>query len=263
MTPRCAFLADIDEPLQLGYNWTIRIWAILLLLFVGTALWGANPRIPPRKLAAGLTRAPFIPLDRAFLTNGSFYAFVSHLVSFFFASDSAMQCAIVITNNLAFIPVSLYIPSFAATLGLTRSQGNGALSLFNGSSVLAQVLVGYLTDRMSFQLIIAISCTCSAIFAFLLWGFADTLATTMLFAALFGAAAGGFTSTWPAAAKRISTANPQQAGLSAFAPHKPCSELTVIAVLGCFAAVKGVTAIVSPIIAAALYQPSHIKRVYG
>lgn len=60
------------------------------------------------------------------------------------------------------------------------------LSLFNSATAVGQVLVGHLTDRYPYPWIMFFSTFGSAIAAFLLWGFADTLVRVFVFAVIFG-----------------------------------------------------------------------------
>ena len=60
------------------------------------------------------------------------------------------------------------------------------LSSFNVADATGQVLVGLLTDRYPYPWIMFVSAFGSGIAAFLLWGFADTLARVFAFAVVFG-----------------------------------------------------------------------------
>ena len=73
-------------------------------------------------------------------------------------------------------------------------------------------MLGFLSDKFSFTLVMLGSAIVAALFAFLLWGFASTLALTLLFAAFFGATAGGFSAAWPNAAQEV--ANKVKGGLA-------------------------------------------------
>ena len=93
-------------------------------------------------------------------------------------------------QGLSYFPVSLYIPSYAASLGYSSLNGTLALAAFNLAAVVGQVLVGYYCDRGSYTTAMLISSILSAIFAFVLWGFAHSMALIYVFAVLFGGIVG-------------------------------------------------------------------------
>lgn len=87
---------------------------------------------------------------------------------------------------MSYFPVSLYIAVFTATISSPLSA-TIVLALFNIAGVAGQVFIGYLSDRFSYPWIMFGSALGCSISAFLLWGFADTLATVLIFAIVFGA----------------------------------------------------------------------------
>ena len=60
------------------------------------------------------------------------------------------------------------------------------LSIFNSSGVIGQILIGHLTDVVPYPWVMFVSAMGSALSAFLLWGFADSLAKVFTFAIIFG-----------------------------------------------------------------------------
>ena len=86
---------------------------------------------------------------------------------------------------MSYFPVSLYIAVFTATISSPLSA-TIVLALFNSAGVIGQVLIGYLSDRFPYPWIMFANALGSAIAAFLLWGFADTLVTVLIFAVIFG-----------------------------------------------------------------------------
>lgn len=75
-------------------------------------------------------------------------------------------------QSFAFIPISIYLPTYATSLGLSRTSGNLALSLFNASCVVAQFGIGWLCDKRSYSGINAVCCFLASLVAFLLFGLA-------------------------------------------------------------------------------------------
>ena len=87
---------------------------------------------------------------------------------------------------MSYFPVSLYIPSYAASLGFSSLNGTLALAAFNLSTVIGQVIFGYYCDKGPYTTAMIGSAILSSIFAFILWGFAHSLALIYVFAVLFG-----------------------------------------------------------------------------
>lgn len=86
---------------------------------------------------------------------------------------------------MSFFPVSLYIAGFTTSIASTFAA-TIVLAIFNSSGVVGQIIIGYLSDRFSYPWIMFVSTLGSAMAAFLLWGFAHTLAQVFAFAILFG-----------------------------------------------------------------------------
>ncbi|KAJ3482153.1 hypothetical protein NLI96_g7172 [Meripilus lineatus] len=138
---------------------------------------------------------------------------------------------------MSFFPVSLYIAVFATSISSPLSA-TIVLALFNVSGVLGQIFIGYLSDVLPYPWIMFSSSLGSAIAAFLLWGFADTLTQVFAFAIIFGGLAGGFSSVSFAAASDSASPNPEQAPMA----------------MGASALVKGLAAIIGPIISGILLE---------
>ncbi|EMD38972.1 hypothetical protein CERSUDRAFT_112686 [Gelatoporia subvermispora B] len=204
-----------------GYAWTLRAWALCMLFVSGIALLGVRPRVPVAKFQPGQRRPRLIPPGMEFLKNPLFYAF---------AATNIIQA-------LSYFPVSLYIATFTKSVGSPLSA-TIVLSLFNSSGVVGQILIGHLTDRFPYPWIMFVSAVGSGIAAFLLWGFANTLAQVFAFAIMFGGLSGGFSSVWPAAAADCAGSKPEHAGIT----------------FGSTALCKGVAAVIGPIISGILYE---------
>ena len=98
---------------------------------------------------------------------------------------------------------------------------------------------GYLCDRYSYtRVILAIGAT-GAITSLLLFGLAKNLAMVLVFTLIFGWAAGSYCATWPASATDIARLR-----------HLQAADVMIT-----FTMVRGVAAIVGPLLAAKLYRP--------
>ncbi|KAF4619928.1 hypothetical protein D9613_004669 [Agrocybe pediades] len=215
-----------------GFRWTLRIMAAILAVTCGIALLGVNPRIPIRKSTMPLPRQPWLPTD------------LSHLRS------PLLYCMLWIgtVQSLGYFPVSLFIPTYTSTLSSATLPSTITLALFNVASVISYVVFGRVCDSYPYPYVVFASGLGSALSAFLIWGFASSLGVVFAFSAVFGAFSGGFAAIWPAAASDIGGSR---------------DHITSLAI-GCFAGVKGLGAIVGPIIAASLHdEGDYAQTAYG
>ncbi|KAI0079375.1 MFS general substrate transporter [Panus rudis PR-1116 ss-1] len=211
------FVGEILD--NVGHRWTLRILALMQAILGGLALFGVNPRIPPPKFSRGQDRPQFIPARMQFFKRIHFWTF---------AGTNLLQA-------MSYFPVSLYIAAFATSIASPLSASI-VLSLFNVAGVVGYILTGYLSDLFPYPWIMFASTLGSAISAFLLWGFADTLARVFAFAIIFGLLAGGFPSVLFAAATDSANPNPEQAPMAVSA----------------FTSIKGLAAILGPIVSGVL-----------
>ncbi|KEP48260.1 MFS monocarboxylate transporter [Rhizoctonia solani 123E] len=222
---------------ELGFRWSLRIWAAYMLVLGALSLLFIKPRIPAVRPPGGSKCGFFTSVkqqDWSFVHNPLFLCI--SVLSFIQA--------------LGYFPVSLYICIYTASLGLPAINGTLVLAVFSLASVVGQVLLGQLCDIVPYQYIIIASGFGSCLAAFLLWGFAHNLGLILGFVILFGITAGGFTSVWPAACADIA------------GPENPESIPNVYGFLGI---TKGVAAVIGPVVAACLHrlQDSAIRETYS
>ena len=157
----------------------------------GVAIFGLNPRIPPRtrSMPNPSARAPWLPQDLSPLKSPLLYwtvclcwtltIVISHI-------SISMQAAATLTQSLGYFPVSLFIPTYTASITSATLPTTVVLALFNVASVVCYTVFGRLCDSYPYQHIILFSGIGSALAAFLLWGFATSLALVFTFAVVFG-----------------------------------------------------------------------------
>ncbi|KAI0033582.1 major facilitator superfamily domain-containing protein [Vararia minispora EC-137] len=204
---------------RVGFRWTLRVLALLVGVLGGGALIGAKPRLPVAR------RTTPAPLSFQFVSQPLFIA----------------VAVTIFVQALAYFPVSLYIPSYAATLGYSRLNGTLALTAFNLATVVGQIMFGYYCDKGPYTTAMIGSGLSAAVIAFGLWGFAHNLTRVYVFAVVFGGISGGFSSVWPPAAADLYAAQ-------SFSPFL------------FFACSKGLAAISGPFIAASLH-PTPVGNV--
>ncbi|KAI0072296.1 MFS general substrate transporter [Panus rudis PR-1116 ss-1] len=221
------FVNDLLD--NVGHRWTLRVIALLQVVIGGIAIWFIKARIPAPKFRRGQRRPQFIPPHMRFFKRSHFWTFTA---------TNLLQA-------MSYFPVSLYISIFAESISSPLSA-TIVLSLFNSSGVVGQILIGYLSDRFPYPWIMLASTVGSALAAFLLWGFADTLARVFAFAIIFGGLSGGFSSVTFAAAVDSANPNPEQASTTVSA----------------FYVFKGLAAVLGPILSGILLDAGQ-KVTYG
>ncbi|KAE9410114.1 MFS general substrate transporter [Gymnopus androsaceus JB14] len=218
-----------------GFRWTLRVGALIIAMTCGVAIFGLNPRIPPRtrSMPDPSARAPWLPQDLSPLKSPLLY----------------WTAAATLTQSLGYFPVSLFIPTYTASITSATLPTTVVLALFNVASVVCYTVFGRLCDSYPYQHIILFSGIGSALAAFLLWGFATSLALVFTFAVVFGGVSGGFSGVWLPAASAIGGTRNEMTNL----------------VFGLLGAAKGIASIVGPIIAASLYDNHEqgSKTIYG
>lgn len=202
-----------------SWRWTLRIWAFSMVTLGGVALWFVKARVPVVKSQPGQVK----PVNLSFLKEPLFICVASTIF----------------IQAVGYFPVSLYMPTYTSALGLPIINGTLVLAVFNTASVIGQVIFGLLCDRSPYMRVMVLSGVGAALSAYLLWGFAHTLSLIFVFVVVFGGLSGGFTSIWPSASSDI--AGPNYSNNIVF---------------GCFGVAKGLAAIVGPLIATKLHDPS-------
>ena len=156
-----------------GFRTTLRVWAVALILLSAPLIYFLRPRLPispvaqPQRYGLG------------FLKTAAFWLFLMG----------------VIIESLGYFIPSLYLPSFARSLGHGPSIGTLLVALVNASAVVSTVLGGFLIDQIHVTSVIALSTVGTMISVFLFWGLSTALPLLCLFSILYGFFAGGFVSS--------------------------------------------------------------------
>lgn len=157
-----------------GYKSTLRAVAVAMVVLTGPLIPMIRGRLPPAMQAG----APPTRTDWSFVRKPLFVVY----------------CAANAAQGLGFFFPSLFLPEYAASIGLSGSQGALLLALMNLGQVLGQWTFGILSDRMSLNPLLVLSTTVAAIASFTSWGLAHDLAPLVVFALIFGFFAYGFCS---------------------------------------------------------------------
>ncbi len=160
---------------RFGYHTTLRAVAVALVVLTG-------PLIP---LLRGRLRGHHSPTnlrtDWRFLKKPLFWIYsISNLLM-----------------GLGYFFPSLYLPSYATSIGLSVSQGALLLTLMSIAQVAGQFTFGYLSDgKVSISALMTVSLSIAATATFSAWGSASSLAPLIVFALLYGFFGAGYTALW-------------------------------------------------------------------
>ncbi|KAJ7109562.1 major facilitator superfamily domain-containing protein [Mycena crocata] len=227
------FTATLDK---LGFAWTLRIWSAILLVGGGTALSLIKPRLPairPPPTTREHSRAAALKIEFAYL----------------FSPLWAMNVVLTFMASAGLFAVSFYLATYCSSLGLSSAATSGAVAAFNASGLLGEISIGYACDRIAYPLVILGIGLIGGLSTFLLLGFARSLSTVVVFTLLFGWAAGSWCATWSASCLDIARLR----------------KIRIDSVMLSMCFVRGVGALIGPLVAAALYQPdmSTNSKLFG
>ena len=208
-----------------GYPTTLRAIAVALLLTTGPLIPMLKGRLPMTDFGDRMA-----PTDWSFVKKPLFWIYsVSNLI-----------------QGLGYFFPSLFLPSYATSIGLNGWQGALLLTVMSVSQVLGQFTFGYLSDRkIPLNVLIAVALLVSSTAAFTSWGVARSFAPLLVFAMAFGFFGAGYTAMW---ARMVSAVSAEQSAELAFS-------------LFCFG--KGVGNILAGPISAGLILPVVRVSSYG
>jgi MFS family permease len=101
-----------------------------------------------------------------------------------------------------FVP-SIYLPTYARTLGASGPVSALTLILINIAAVFGCVVMGGIVDRWHITTCILLSTIGSTLSVFLLWGFSTNLPLLLVFCAVYGLFAGSYSTTYSGVMKML------------------------------------------------------------
>lgn len=157
-----------------GFRTTLRAVAMSLVILTGPLIFVIRGRFQ-REQTAGLRT------DWTFLRRRLFWLYsVSNLFMGF-----------------GYFFPSLYLPSYATSIGLGGSKASMLLALMSVSQVAGQFTFGYLSDRKALlNGLLLISASIAATATLSTWGVAQSLPLLIVFALLYGFFGAGYTAMW-------------------------------------------------------------------
>ncbi|MCJ1289148.1 hypothetical protein MMC34_000680 [Xylographa carneopallida] len=167
---------------KIGFPWTMRVSAFLILGLLIIANLTVKSRLPPSPKPFSLMAfvKPLSEPTFALLTLGSFFIFFGIFIPFTFIQLSGQS------------------------LGMSVQLSNYLLAVLNAASIFGRTLPGYLGDRFGRFNVIVVLNFFSALIILALWLPARGNAPILVFAALYGFGSGAFVSMVPACLAQIS-----------------------------------------------------------
>ncbi|KAL8995898.1 MAG: hypothetical protein Q9169_004472 [Polycauliona sp. 2 TL-2023] len=155
-----------------GHRITLRAVAVGIAILTGPLIPFMKSRLPPSQTSVATRQ------DWSFARSPLFWVY------------SIANIA----QGLGFFFPSLFLPSFATSIGLSSRHGALLLALMSLAQVLGQCLFGLLSDRVDLNTLLLLSTVVAAVATFTSWGIAHGLGPLIAFALLFGFFAYGFCS---------------------------------------------------------------------
>lgn len=154
-----------------GYRTTLRASAVAMAVLTGPLIPLLEGRLPPSEQST-MSRTNW-----SFLKKPLFWVF----------------CMSTMVQGLAFFIPAVFLPSYAADIGLSSTQGALLLALMSAAQVLGQFAFGYLSDRrFSVSSLVLICLIFSAGATFIFWGLSKSLPMLCVFSVIYGIFAYGF-----------------------------------------------------------------------
>ena len=163
---------------RFGLSTTLRAVAVGLALVTGPLIPLLKGRHP---ISEQTEQSAVARTDRGFLRVPLFWIYsVSNLL-----------------QGLGYFFPSLYLPSYATTLGMSSKMGALLLAIMSVFQVLGQFSFGYLSDRrFSVNVLTLTSTLVSAAAILTLWGLAQSFVLLCIFAVVYGFFGAGYTAMW-------------------------------------------------------------------
>jgi MFS family permease len=166
-----------------GYQTTLRSMAVGMALLTGPIIPLFKQRLPAAEQSA-MSRT-----DWSFLKGSPFWIY-------------GTSC---LTQGLGFFFPTLYLPSYATSIGLSATEGALLVALLSIGQVTGQFTFGYLSDgRLPLNLLAVCSTVVAGVATVTLWGLANSLGPLVAFSLIYGFFAFGFVAIRPRMSMAVS-----------------------------------------------------------
>ncbi|CZT45848.1 related to monocarboxylate transporter 2 [Rhynchosporium secalis] len=205
-----------------GFEYTLRIWSIILVFLCAPLVYFIKPRVP--------VPSPPPPYKRSSYT-------------FLFKPTFILLQLSNILESFGFFMPAIFLPTYASYLNLSAHKGVIVLALLNLFSVVGAIGFGFLCDKMHISHVIAISTFGSTLSVFVFWGPASEIRRLVIFAMVYGSFAGGYSALWAGMMKEVQKV-------------RGCETASMGVLMGMFAAGRGLGAVASGPISEILLKKS-------
>ncbi|KAK4622274.1 MFS transporter asaE [Fulvia fulva] len=202
-----------------GFRWTLRIVAAILVVLASPLLFVLKPRLPVSAAQA----SPRI--DPSFLRSPLFWV---------------LQAANTSQALGYFLPIN-YLPTIAEALGLSSTLGSLTTTLINTAMVFGCIGVGTLVDRFDVTKVLLILSVIATITVFAILGVTTSVAPLFVFSVMYGLTASAYSTSWAGMIRDI---------------QRKHDGADANLVFGLFAAGRGVGSIISGPLSEALLEKS-------
>lgn len=172
---------------QFGMEFTLRISAVALFILAAPFLYFHRPRLPIRESVCHRRLS---------------FTFLYSKVYIIYQLGNTVEA-------LGFFLPTIYLPTYARSLGASEFMSSLTVTLVNLTSVFSCVIVGFLSDRYHITTCILVLTVGTVLSVFFIWGFSVTIPTLYVFCIVYGLLAGGYSSTWSGVSNEIQRANPE------------------------------------------------------
>lgn len=214
---------------KIGFPWTIRIMALMTLIFSTGATLCLKPRLPVPTVGRHSLRS----FDRSLLK-----ALLPGDLRPMLAPLAGLNEIAFFVQSCGWYTISLYISTYCTSLGFSSSTATGVLSAFNAAATLGYLILGPLNDKFVYTKVMCASMLICSLSAFLLLGFSRSLPMVILFVLTFGVGGGGFTTFFSSVARDI----------AAFSNQDSSTIFLGLVFL------RGTASVIGPLVGASLYK---------
>jgi MFS family permease len=173
---------------EVGFAWTLRIWAGIIMIIGGIVAIPIRPRINPPRTASppsfwsSLRRRPNIAGDLAEKNRLKRWL---NAMAFMSSPLWITQAIATFIASMSFFCISFYLAVYCASLGLEPSTSTGVVAGFNLAGLTGEIIVGFLCDRFPYPIVLFGIGTLGTLSAFLLLGLVQSLLGIVFFCSAF------------------------------------------------------------------------------
>jgi len=189
---------------QVGFGWTMRTCAFLILALLIFANLTVRSRVPPSKKPYHLKVffTPYTEVLFLLVTLAMFFFYCKSTISRISYRSHAGTKFTMLTGGM-FIPLT-YIVVEARAQGMSQNLASYLVPILNAASILGRSIPNVMADKYGRFNVMIVMCTFTTIIIFALWLPATGNAALIVFAVLFGVGSGAGIGLAPALIGQVS-----------------------------------------------------------